>query len=152
MDLVDEQDVVGFQIGQDGGQVACLGEDRAGGRAKVHAEFSGDNLSQGGLAEARRAEQQHVIQRLAPVAGGLDEDTQIGLGLLLGRRIRRGSADEAPYRSPRTARRRPTQAASPVELSQRRLDQGRLAGVFAEAQRGLIDHATGGCLGEAEPE
>ncbi len=40
-------------------------------------------MGEGRLAEPRRAEQQHVVERLAPPAGGVDEDAELlaGLGL-----------------------------------------------------------------------
>jgi hypothetical protein len=76
VDLVDEQDVVGFQIGQDGGQVARTLQHRAGSLAQVHAHLARDDVGQRGLAEARRAEQQ-VVQRFLALAGGRDEDLQL---------------------------------------------------------------------------
>ena len=54
-----------------------------GGGAEADAEFAGDDLGQGGLAEARRAEQQHVVERLAAGARGLDEDGEVIAGGLL---------------------------------------------------------------------
>jgi hypothetical protein len=90
VDLVDEQDVVGFQIGQDRRQVAGLVQHRARGGAEVDAQLAGDDLGQGGLAQARRAEQQHVVQGLAPALGRLDEDAQIALGLLLADELGQG--------------------------------------------------------------
>ena len=54
-----------LEVGEDGGEVAGLGQHRAGGGAEVHPQLAGDDLGQRGLAEARRAEQQHVVERLA---------------------------------------------------------------------------------------
>ncbi len=62
VNLVDEQHVARFEIGQDGGQIAGLGEDRAGSGAEADAELARHDLGQGGLAQPRRAEQQDVIQ------------------------------------------------------------------------------------------
>ena len=81
-------DVARLEVGEDGGEVAGLGQHRAGGGAEVHAELAGDDLGQRRLAEARRAEQQHVVQRLATRLGPLDEDAQVGLGLLLADELR----------------------------------------------------------------
>jgi hypothetical protein len=83
VDLVDEQDVVLFQVGQQRRQVLGLFQHRPGGLAQVHAQFVRDDVRQRGLAQARRAEQQHMVQRLAPLARGADEDLQLlaGLGL-----------------------------------------------------------------------
>ena len=71
VDLVDEQHVARLQVGQDGGEVAGALDHRAGGGAEADAQLAGDDLGERGLAEAGRAVQQHVVQRLAPAAGGL---------------------------------------------------------------------------------
>ena len=55
----------GFEIGELRGEVAGLGDHRPRGRAEVDAEFARDDLRQRRLAEARRADEQHMIQRLA---------------------------------------------------------------------------------------
>ena len=65
VDLVDEQHVALFQIGQQRREVAGLGDHRAGGGAEVHAELARDDLRQRGLAEAGRADEQHMVERLA---------------------------------------------------------------------------------------
>ena len=77
MDFVDEQHVALFEIGEQCGEVARLGNDGTGGSAKADAEFARDDLRQRGLAEAGRTNEQHVIQRLAPLARRLDEDREI---------------------------------------------------------------------------
>jgi hypothetical protein len=64
MDLVDEQHVVRFEVGQHRGQVAGALQHRARGLAQVDAHLVGDDVGQRGLAQARRAEQQHVVERL----------------------------------------------------------------------------------------
>ena len=48
VDLVDEEDVARFEVGQDRGKVAGLGDDRAGGGADPDAEFAGDDLGKPG--------------------------------------------------------------------------------------------------------
>ena len=63
VDLVDEQHVARFQIGQQRGEVAGLGNHRPGGGAEVDAQFARHDLRQRGLAEARRADEQHVVER-----------------------------------------------------------------------------------------
>ncbi len=77
MDLVDEEDVVALEVGQQRGQVLGLFQHRARGLAQVHTEFVGDDVRQRGLAQARRAEQQHVVQRLAALLRRADEDLQL---------------------------------------------------------------------------
>src|SRR5690606_10175544 len=40
--------------------------------AQAHPQLVGDHVAERGLAQARRAEDQDVVERLAAVAGGLD--------------------------------------------------------------------------------
>jgi len=77
VDFVDEQHVVRFQVGQDGGQVAGPLQHRSRGLAQVHAHLGGHDVGQGGLAQARRAEQQDVVEGLAAPLGGVDEDGEL---------------------------------------------------------------------------
>ena len=77
MDLVDEEDVIGFEIGQQCGEIARLGDHRAGCGAKSDAQFLCDDLRQRGLAESRRPEEQHMVHRLPPRLRCLDEHAQI---------------------------------------------------------------------------
>ena len=51
------------------GDVALALERRAGGHDERHLELGGDDLGQRGLAEAGRAGEQHVVERLAPRGG-----------------------------------------------------------------------------------
>ena len=99
MDFVDEQHVALFEIGQQRGEIAGLGDHRAGGGAKTDAELARHDLRQRGLAEAGGADEQHVVQRLVTLARGLDEDREILARLRLadefGQQLRaqRGVAD-----------------------------------------------------------
>jgi hypothetical protein len=99
VDLVDEQHVVRLEVGQQRGQVAGALEHRAGGLAQVDAHLGGDDVGQRGLAQPRRAEQQHVVERLAALARGLDEDLELLADLLPGRRSRPGAWGAARARS-----------------------------------------------------
>ena len=65
MDFVDEQHIVRLEIGQQRRQIARLGNDRAGCRAKTDAQLARDDLRQRRLAEARRPEQQNMVERFA---------------------------------------------------------------------------------------
>jgi hypothetical protein len=56
---------------------------RSGSGAEVHPELARDDLRQGGLAEAGRADQQYVIERFLAGARRLDEDLEIGARLVL---------------------------------------------------------------------
>jgi len=62
VDLVDEQDVVLFQVGENGRQIAGALDDRTRGGLDVHPHLGGDDVGQGGLAQAGRTVEQHVIQ------------------------------------------------------------------------------------------
>ena len=77
VDLVDEQDVAVFEIGQQSGKVAGLGDDRAGGGAEADAHLAREDASQRRLAEAGRAVQQDMVERFAAALGGGDEHPQI---------------------------------------------------------------------------
>ena len=77
VDLVDEQDVAVLEIGEQGGEVARLGDDRPGGGAEADAELAGDDLRQRGLAEAGRAEEEDMVERVAAALRRLDEHPQI---------------------------------------------------------------------------
>ena len=65
VDLVDEEHVALFEVGEQRGEVAGLGDHRAGGGAEIDAELAGDDLGQRRLAEAGRADEQHMVERLA---------------------------------------------------------------------------------------
>ena len=92
MDLVDEQHVVALEVGQHRREVARALEHRAGGLAQVHTHLRGDDVRERGLAQTRRTEQQHVVERLAALAGRTDEDVELlaclGLADVLGQRAR----------------------------------------------------------------
>ena len=77
MDLVDEEDAAGLQRGEEGGDVGLALQRRAGGLDHRHPHLGGDDVGQRGLAEARRAGEEDVVERLAAAAGGLDEDRQL---------------------------------------------------------------------------
>ena len=77
MDLVDEQDVAGFQVGQQCRQVARLGDHGTGSGTKADTQLARDDLGQGRLAQTRRAVKQDMVQRLTTVTGGPDKDAEI---------------------------------------------------------------------------
>ena len=59
------------------GKIARLADHRPAGGAKADAELLGDDLRQRGLAQPRRAEEQHMVHRLPARARGLDEHPQV---------------------------------------------------------------------------
>ena len=83
MDLVYKQDVVLIEVRQQRCQIPGLFNGRAGGDADIDAHFLGNDAGQRGFSQARRAVEQHVIQRFRAAAGGFNEDRQVLLGLLL---------------------------------------------------------------------
>ena len=92
VDLVDEEHVVALQVGQDRRQVLGLFQHRARGAAQVDAQLVGDDVAQRRLAQPRRAEQQHMVQRLGALLGRADEDLQLlarlGLAHVVGQALR----------------------------------------------------------------
>ena len=77
VDLVDEQDVAVLEVGQQRGEVARLGDDRAGGGAEADAHLAREDPGQRRLAEPRRPVEQDVVERLAPALRGADEHPQV---------------------------------------------------------------------------
>jgi len=83
MNFVDEQDIPFFQIGKQRRKVTRLGDHRSGGCPEVDPKLARHDLGECRLAEARRADEQHMVQRFAARLCRSDEDLQIGtcLGL-----------------------------------------------------------------------
>src|SRR5438874_465835 len=76
MDFVDEEDVALTKVRQSADEIAGFFEGGAGGGADVDAELSGDQLSEGCLAETWWAEEESVVERFSPGEGGIDVDAQ----------------------------------------------------------------------------
>ena len=90
----------GSEIGELRGEIAGLGDDRAGGRTEIDPEFAGDDLRQRGLAEARRPDEQHMVERVAARLGRLDEHLEVRARRLLAGEIgQRQRADRGVLRS-----------------------------------------------------
>ena len=64
VDLVDEQDVAAVELGEDADQVRALGQGGAVGDVDLRADLVGDDVGERGLAQARRAVEQRVLDRL----------------------------------------------------------------------------------------
>ena len=77
VDFVDEQDIVFFQVGQKRSEVLGLFQHRAAGLPQLDAELMRNDVRQGGLAQAGRAKQQHMVQRLVALARRADENLQL---------------------------------------------------------------------------
>ena len=66
-----------FQVGQQRRQVFRLFQHRAGSRAHVDAEFMRNDVRQRGFTQTGRAEQQHMVERLAALFRRTDENFQL---------------------------------------------------------------------------
>ncbi len=83
MDLVDEEDVLQLEAGEDRGHVALPLERGAGDRADADAELLADDLRERRLAEPGRADEQDVVERLAAGLRGGERDRELLLDALL---------------------------------------------------------------------
>ncbi len=83
MDLIDEQHIVALQVRQQRCQVSRPFQHRPAGLAQVHLHFVRDDVCERGLAQAGRAEQQHMVERLGSATRGLDEDLELLADALL---------------------------------------------------------------------
>ena len=72
-----------LEVGEERREVAGALEHRARGLAQVDAQLVRDDVRQRRLAEARRPEQQHVVERFLALARRLDEDRELPADLLL---------------------------------------------------------------------
>ena len=77
MDFIDEQHIVFFQAGEQGGQVFGLFQHRPTGLAQVHAELVGDDVAQGGFAQTGWSKQEHMVQGFAALAGRANENLEL---------------------------------------------------------------------------
>ena len=64
-------------IAQDAGQVELLLQHGTGGLLEWHAEFLGDDGGERGLAQSRRAVEQHVVHGFAALPGRFDRDREV---------------------------------------------------------------------------
>ncbi len=77
VDLVDEEHAAWLEPRQECGDVGLALERGPRGLHHRHLELRGDDVGERGLAQAGRAGEQHVVERLAPPAGRLDEDPEL---------------------------------------------------------------------------
>ena len=68
MDFVNEQHVAFFEVGEQAGEVAGLFDGRAAGAFEVGAHRLGEDVGERGFAQAGRAAEQDVVERLACAA------------------------------------------------------------------------------------
>src|SRR6202000_2299944 len=79
MNLIDEQHITRLQVGENRGDIGRALQHRAGGLAQAHSQLAGEDVGQGGFSQTRRSEDQHVIERLAPLSRSSDEDLELCL-------------------------------------------------------------------------
>ncbi len=87
MNFVDKKDVAGTQVGENGRQVARALYRRAGGDFNVDAHLIGQDVRQSCFSQARRAVEQHVIQRFGALASSIDQYLQVFFDLFLADQI-----------------------------------------------------------------
>ena len=83
MNLVNEKDIVGFEVGENGGQITSPLNGRSGCASEIHPQFMSNDLGQRGLTQARRTEQEYVVERFASMDCRLDGDSQAFLDFRL---------------------------------------------------------------------
>ena len=95
MNLVDEEDVALFEVGELRGEVASLGDHRSRRCTEIDAELARNDLSERGLAEPRRPDEQDVVERVLARFCRLDKDFEVLARRLLageiGKRLRLAS-------------------------------------------------------------
>ena len=95
VDLVDEEHVAGGEVQKDRAESALVVDRRPGADLDRHAKLVGDDVRERRLAEARRAAQQHVLDRLAAAARRLEKDAEVLADLLLADVLARAIAGAA---------------------------------------------------------
>ena len=79
MDLVDEQDLVRLQVGQQRREITGPLQDRPGGLLESRPQLVRNHVRQRRLAEPGRPEDQHVIERVAALPRGRNENLHLRL-------------------------------------------------------------------------
>ena len=77
VDLVNEKDVALLEVGEQSGKVGAFLENRAGGMVDFDPHLVRDDVRERRLAQARRAIEQHVVEGLAALTGGLDGEKHL---------------------------------------------------------------------------
>ncbi len=83
VNLVYEQDIVGFEVGQDSREVAAALDGGSRCYFDAHPHLHRDDVGQGSLAQARRAVENDVVQGFTPPLRRLDGDAQVLLDAVL---------------------------------------------------------------------
>src|SRR5579875_360113 len=83
VNLIDKQDFAGLQRGQNRGQVAGVLNSRARSCFQTHTHLGGNDIAERCLAQARRTVEQNMIDGLAALERGLQQNIKIFFNLLL---------------------------------------------------------------------
>src|SRR5574337_691750 len=83
VDLVNEQHILFPETGEDGCQVLLSFDHRPGADPDAHPHLRGNDRGERGLAKARWAVEEQMVQRLSSRFGSLDENPEVRLDLLL---------------------------------------------------------------------
>ena len=77
VDLVDEEDVAGIQVGEDPGEILGPRQRGAGGGVDLRPHLPRDEIRKRGLPQPRQAGEEEVVERLAALLRRLDVDLQV---------------------------------------------------------------------------
>ena len=77
MDLIDEQHVIGLEVGEQSREVTGLVEYGPGSGSDGNAQFVRDDVGQSRLAQSGGSVQQRVIQGLAAIRSRLDKYPEV---------------------------------------------------------------------------
>ena len=77
VDLVDEQDLPVTLLRENAGQIPLALQRGGLDHGDPSAHLLGDDVRQRGLAQAGRAVEEQVVERLVAALGGLDEDLEV---------------------------------------------------------------------------
>ena len=94
VDLVDEEDVPRREVREERREVAGLLEHGPRRHADLRLHLAGDDVRERRLAETRRAAEEDVVERLLPLARGLQEDAERLLELRLPDELRQRARPE----------------------------------------------------------
>lgn len=83
VDLIDEEHIAWFEVGEDAPEIPDAFDSGTTRHLDPGAHFPGDDVSQGGLAEAGWSIEEHVIDGLTALFRGLDKNFKITLRLFL---------------------------------------------------------------------
>ena len=95
VDLVDEQHVAGLEVREQRREIAGPLDRRTARHAQRRPHLVGDDVRERGLAEPRRPMEEHVIERLGPIACRPHEDLQVLAQAILADHLRERARAQA---------------------------------------------------------